>query len=71
MYGGTPAGAHSPEGTQSEAAAAGTLLEQAERETLLHALEYYKGHREKTADSLGISRRTLQYKLKKYGLIRR
>ena len=71
MYGGTPAGAHSPEGTQSEAAAAGTLLEQAERETLLHALEYYQGHREKTADSLGISRRTLQYKLKKYGLIRR
>lgn len=26
------------------------------------------GHREKTAKYLGISRRTLQYKLKKYGL---
>lgn len=33
------------------------------------ALRLNKGHREKTAQYLGISRRTLQYKLKKYGLV--
>ncbi|MGN8896118.1 helix-turn-helix domain-containing protein [Flavonifractor sp. HCP28S3_F3] len=33
------------------------------------ALRLNKGHREKTAQYLGISRRTLQYKLKKYGLL--
>ncbi len=46
-------------------------LEQAERTALLQALHQYQGHREKTAESLGISRRTLQYKLKKFGLSRR
>ncbi len=71
MQGDTPTGAYSPELPLPEGMGAGSLLEQAERETLLHALEYYQGHREKTAESLGISRRTLQYKLKKYGLIRR
>ncbi|MGE4504825.1 MAG: sigma-54-dependent transcriptional regulator [Desulfovibrionaceae bacterium] len=47
------------------------VLENAEREALVQTLEQYGGHREKTADALGISRRTLQYKLKKYGLTRR
>ncbi len=46
-------------------------MEDAEREALKHALDASGGHREKTADALGISRRTLQYKLKKYGLTRR
>jgi two-component system NtrC family response regulator len=46
-------------------------FDDAERETLLKALEAHNGHREKTADALGISRRTLQYKLKKFGLTRR
>jgi len=46
-------------------------LEDAERETLVRALDAFAGHREKTADALGISRRTLQYKLKKYGLTKR
>lgn len=46
-------------------------LDDAERETLLRALDIHGGHREKTADALGISRRTLQYKLKKFGLTRR
>lgn len=46
-------------------------LEDAEREALRQALDASGGHREKTADALGISRRTLQYKLKKYGLTRR
>jgi two-component system NtrC family response regulator len=46
-------------------------LEEAERNALLQALQEHEGHREKTADALGISRRTLQYKLKKFGLSRR
>ncbi|WP_022661307.1 sigma-54-dependent transcriptional regulator [Paucidesulfovibrio longus] len=46
-------------------------LEDAEREAIVHALDQHNGHRERTADALGISRRTLQYKLKKYGLTRR
>lgn len=51
--------------------AAGSLLEEAERSALVQALHLHKGHREKTAEALGISRRTLQYKLKKFGLTRR
>ncbi len=46
-------------------------LDDAERDALLRALDIHGGHREKTADALGISRRTLQYKLKKFGLTRR
>ncbi|SKA72414.1 DNA-binding transcriptional response regulator, NtrC family, contains REC, AAA-type ATPase, and a Fis-type DNA-binding domains [Paucidesulfovibrio gracilis DSM 16080] len=50
---------------------ASTALEDAERQAIIRALEQHGGHRERTADALGISRRTLQYKLKKYGLTRR
>lgn len=46
-------------------------LDNAEYEALKKALDAFDGHRERTADALGISRRTLQYKLKKFGLIRR
>jgi two-component system NtrC family response regulator len=46
-------------------------LEEAERLALIAALEANQGHRQKTADALGISRRTLQYKLKKFGLLGR
>ena len=46
-------------------------FEEAERRTIVKALEANEGHRERTADALGISRRTLQYKLKKFGLARR
>lgn len=46
-------------------------LDEAERDALVRALDIHGGHREKTADALGISRRTLQYKLKKFGLTRR
>jgi len=53
------------------AAAAPASLEEAEREALVRALDSHGGHREKTADALGISRRTLQYKLKKFGLTKR
>lgn len=39
-----------------------------EKERIMRALELNDGHREKTAGYLNISRRTLQYKIKKYGL---
>ena len=45
-------------------------LENTERDTLIQALNVHCGHRERTAEALGISRRTLQYKLKKFGLTR-
>ena len=48
-----------------------SILEEAERNALMQALHMHKGHREKTAEALGISRRTLQYKIKKFGLTRR
>ncbi|ALS00389.1 hypothetical protein ATZ33_03070 [Enterococcus silesiacus] len=37
--------------------------------TILESLEKFDGHREKTANYLGITRRSLQYKLKKYNLL--
>ncbi|MFZ5425912.1 MAG: sigma-54-dependent transcriptional regulator [Thermodesulfobacteriota bacterium] len=54
--------------TQSGAPAS---FEEAEKQTILRALEVNEGHRERTADALGISRRTLQYKLRKFGLAKR
>ena len=45
-------------------------LMEGEKEALIRALRDNRGHREKTAESLGISKRSLQYKLKKHGLIR-
>lgn len=58
-------------GTEPAADFSGTPLEEAERNALVQMLRIYRGHREKTAEALGISRRTLQYKLKKFGLTRR
>ena len=46
-------------------------LEAAEKKALEETLRRYAGHRERTAQALGISRRTLQYRLKKYGLTTR
>jgi DNA-binding NtrC family response regulator len=46
-------------------------LETAEREALIKTLEANDYHRQRTADALGVSRRTLQYKLKKHGLTNR
>jgi two-component system NtrC family response regulator len=45
-------------------------LEEAEYKALVHALNVNGGHRERTAEALGVSRRTLQYKLKRFGLVR-
>ncbi len=56
---------------EEQANALASPLEEAEREALIRTLRQYNGHREKTADALGISRRTLQYKIKKFGLTRR
>ena len=73
-----PAKAAAPEERQAEAAdkeAAAPLcsnpLEEAEYQALLRALTAHGGHRERTAAALGVSRRTLQYKLKRFGLARR
>ena len=41
-------------------------LEEMERKLILRTLEKYSGNKTKTAKALGISLRTLQYKLKKY-----
>lgn len=41
-------------------------LDMLEREAILRALTFYHGHREKTAQALGITRRTLLNKLKEY-----
>ena len=40
-----------------------------EKEEIIHALKVSNGHRQQAADYLHISRRTLQYRLKKYGLL--
>ena len=47
-----------------------TSLEDQEYYAIMAALEKFDGHREKTAEYLDISRRSLQYKLKKYNIIK-
>jgi two-component system NtrC family response regulator len=72
------AGSMGAAGAAGDVGAAGTgqtpefanPLEKAEYDALLQALGQYGGHRERTAEALGVSRRTLQYKLKKFGLTR-
>ena len=44
-------------------------LEQQEAAAIMSALEKFHGHREKTAQYLGISKRTLQYKLKNLNIL--
>jgi transcriptional regulator with PAS, ATPase and Fis domain len=39
-----------------------------EKQLILSTLEQYEGNRTKTAEALGISRRSLQMKLKEYGI---
>jgi transcriptional regulator with PAS, ATPase and Fis domain len=46
-----------------------SIFAEQEIDIIKKALLKNDGHREKTANELGISRRTLQYKLKKFGLI--
>lgn len=44
------------------------MLNQQDAAIIAASLEKFQGHREKTAQYLGISKRTLQYKLKQFGL---
>jgi len=44
------------------------LLKEAERQAIMGALKATVGNRRLAADRLGISRRTLQYRLKEYGI---
>lgn len=44
------------------------LIKEAEKKQIYMALEMYEGNRTKAADMLGISLRTLQRKLKEYGI---
>uniref|UniRef100_UPI003565A6DA sigma-54 interaction domain-containing protein n=1 Tax=Desulfosarcina sp. TaxID=2027861 RepID=UPI003565A6DA len=48
--------------------ASGRSLKEVEREMILKTLEDMGGNRTRTAETLGISRRTLQLKLKAYGI---
>jgi DNA-binding NtrC family response regulator len=45
------------------------MLKFTERDIIIKALNRHKGNRRLTSEELGISRRTLQYKLKEYGLL--
>ena len=56
-------------GTESNSVtSSGRTLKEAEKEIILHTLEETGGNRTHTAKILGISRRTLQLKLKEYGI---
>ncbi len=48
--------------------ASGRSLKEVEKEMILKTLEDMGGNRTRTAEVLGISRRTLQLKLKDYGI---
>jgi len=45
-----------------------SLLGEAERDTIARVLEQTGGHQLRAAEKLGISRRTLQRRIKSYGL---
>lgn len=45
------------------------ILKNHERETIVKTLHQFKGNRRRTAETLGISLRTLQYRLKELGLL--
>jgi DNA-binding NtrC family response regulator len=46
----------------------GMTVEEAEKELIVQALKELKGNRTKAAEKIGMSRRTLHRKLKRYGL---
>ena len=58
-----------PRGLFQEEVFGKKLTKDNEKLQIIQALEANGGHREKTAQYLGISRRTLQYKLKKFNLL--
>ena len=56
------------ESTESQTLGVGSSLEQMERRLIEATLERFDGHRQKTAEALGIGVRTLSGKLRSYGL---
>ena len=58
----------SQEDVRTMVVALGTSLEQIERDVIRRTLAEVTNHREKAAKLLGISLRTLQYKIKEYGI---
>lgn len=52
----------------SEGIRPGTTIREVEKELILITLEHNDGNRTRSAAELGITRRTLQNKLKEYGL---
>lgn len=63
-----PYGILSPDPAPAGSDRPGAPTPESEREQIIQALAANGNHREKTAQALCISRRSLQYKLKKYGL---
>lgn len=61
-------GLDSDESYDSYGFSSGQSLKEVEKPMILRTLEETNGNRTHTADILGISRRTLQLKLKKYGI---
>ena len=57
-----------PEEVRNIGVASGSTLKDAEKEIIIRTLEETGGNRTHTAKILGISRRTLQLKLKEYGI---
>ena len=62
------AGPGAPDGSAATGTAAGAILEDVKRAAMLRALEQFQGNRTRTAEYLGISVRTLQRKLKEWGV---
>ena len=54
--------------TPATEAAAGTSLKDLERDHIIHTLQRYDGHKSETARALGIDRKTLREKLKRYNI---
>jgi two-component system response regulator HydG len=59
---------NTPVGVKNVGVSSGSTLKEAEKEIILRTLEETGGNRTHTAKILGISRRTLQLKLKEYGI---
>ena len=61
-------GKDTPVGVKNVGVSSGSTLKEAEKEIILRTLDETGGNRTHTAKILGISRRTLQLKLKEYGI---
>jgi DNA-binding NtrC family response regulator len=60
---------HLGEVSEQEGVKLHEALEMLEKQLIINVLEQHHWHRGKTAESLGIPRRSLQRKMKKYGLV--